>query len=292
MKIILFLIILVCSTVYGQQLPLYSQYTNNEFLINPSLTGIKNETSFQIGYRKQWSGFKGSPSTSILGGQTQITKKNMGLGGVIFLDDRGGAIKQTGFMLNYSYFIKISETSKIALGLAGILNQYTFNSSTIIAENTNDKSLFTNLKSTTPDLNIGTSYINKNFKIGFSINQIFQSRISKWNELNINADNKLVRHFNFSASNIFKLNEKLIIEPYFVARTILKSQIQFDFGSSLIYNEKLYCSLAYRTKEAFILSLGINHKKYSIGYSYDITTSLLRKYSAGTHEIVLKYRFH
>jgi hypothetical protein len=48
----------------------------------------------------------------------------------------------------------------------------------------------------------------------------------------------------------------------------------------------------YRVKDAFIVSTGVNTKKYSVGISYDMNTSSLRYYTRGRGalEISMAYK--
>ena len=41
---------------YSQQLPVYSQYMMNKFLINPAVAGSEGYTSFNLTAREQWIG--------------------------------------------------------------------------------------------------------------------------------------------------------------------------------------------------------------------------------------------
>ena len=41
----------------AQQLPRYSQYIMNEFLVNPSVAGVDGQTSIDLSARKEWLGF-------------------------------------------------------------------------------------------------------------------------------------------------------------------------------------------------------------------------------------------
>jgi hypothetical protein len=45
----------------------------------------------------------------------------------------------------------------------------------------------------------------------------------------------------------------------------------------------------FRNSDAFILLLGIQHKRFRIGYSYDITVSRLTNQSGGSHEVSLGF---
>ncbi|HEY0176010.1 MAG TPA: type IX secretion system membrane protein PorP/SprF, partial [Pedobacter sp.] len=51
------------NAVTAQQLPQYTQYVFNSFLVNPAVAGIENYTDVKLGYRKQWDGINGAPET-------------------------------------------------------------------------------------------------------------------------------------------------------------------------------------------------------------------------------------
>lgn len=297
MKNIAFIIILcgLSQSVFSQQLPIYTQYFWNDYVINPAFTGTSNYSPIQVGVRNQWTGFKGAPATYTLGGHTSNKNNNMGFGGMMFLDDIGGAIQQTGIMLNYSYFLKLSENSKISFGLAGVLNQYSYDGTNILAQSTNDPSLYSNTRALAPDMNLGIAYIlDERLKIGISANQLIQSRIKKWNDMNmtIDAQNKLVRHFNFTASYLAQVTDKIEVEPYTMLRATFINPIQFDLGARVIYDKNFFAGIGYRFQDAFCVMIGTTYNNFTFGYSYDITTSNLRNYSTGTHEVVLVYRFN
>mgnify|MGYP002146308612 CR=1 FL=1 len=58
------------------------------------------------------------------------------------------------------------------------------------------------------------------------------------------------------------------------------------------YKKEIWAGLVYRHKDAISVLLGYMYKDYlMIGYSYDITTTSIRKYSSGTHELMLGLRF-
>jgi type IX secretion system PorP/SprF family membrane protein len=278
----------------SQQLPIYTQYFWNDYVINPAFTGMSKYSPIQVGVRNQWTGFKGAPATYTLGGHSSFKDNKMGFGGMLFLDDMGGAIQQTGLMLNYSYFLKLNERSNLSFGLAGILNQYSYDGSNISAQSTNDPSLYSNSKALAPDFNFGIAYVlDDRLKIGASANQLIQYRLKKWNDMNMNidADNKLVRHYNFTASYLAKISDQIEVEPYTFLRTTFINPIQFELGARLIYDKNFFGGVGYRYQDAFSIMIGTYFNNFSFGYSYDITTSNLRNYSSGTHEVVLGYRF-
>ena len=60
----------------SQQVPLYSQYILNGFLINPAIAGSEGYTAVNITAREQWIGFKNAPGTYALSFQTRMIKNS------------------------------------------------------------------------------------------------------------------------------------------------------------------------------------------------------------------------
>jgi type IX secretion system PorP/SprF family membrane protein len=52
--------------VIAQQLPHYTQYVLNNYIINPAVAGIENYTDVKISHRHQWVGIDGAPVTTYL----------------------------------------------------------------------------------------------------------------------------------------------------------------------------------------------------------------------------------
>ena len=110
------LFLLACNFASGQQLPIYSQYLYNRFLINPAVAGSDGYTSFNLTAREQWVGYYGAPRTFSFSGQARLLKRGMtirhvgpgrqvyrpksdgrvGLGGYIF-SDKNGIVKRTPY---------------------------------------------------------------------------------------------------------------------------------------------------------------------------------------------------
>ena len=51
------------TQLQAQQLPVYSQYMMNGFLINPAVAGHEGYTAINITAREQWLGMKDAPGT-------------------------------------------------------------------------------------------------------------------------------------------------------------------------------------------------------------------------------------
>jgi type IX secretion system PorP/SprF family membrane protein len=65
---------------------------------------------------------------------------------------------------------------------------------------------------------------------------------------------------------------------------------QFDFNANLLINNRFWVGGSYRIQDAIVLLAGIELiPNLKLGYSYDLTTSDIKTYSSGSHEIMLGY---
>ena len=289
--ILIYFVFLAINKVNAQQQTRYSQFMWNEFAINPAYTGALNYNPMQLSYRKQWQGFKGSPETFTFGGHAAINSK-MGLGCMIFKDNLGGAISQTGLMLNYAYHLKLNNNSRLSFGIGAILNQFSFNNNKINAIDATDPSFQEGVQiNTTFDASFGLLYKFKDkLKIGFSALQLIQSKIKNLNTVP-GSDNRLIRHYNAQLAYNFKINEKLSLEPSLLAKATEVTPLQLDLNFKAWYNKLVMLGFSYRHKDAVVFLIGAKYKKMFLGYSYDLNISKIKTYNTGSHEIVLGYHF-
>ena len=162
---------------FSQQVPLYSQYMLNGFLLNPAIAGSEGYTAVNLTAREQWIGFQDAPGTYALSFQTRILKNSyisksssvkkrqryssrsgkVGLGGYVF-NDRNGAVERTGIKVSYAYHM-FFQTSQLSFGLALSAYQFRLNDEKIILENPDDD-FWNNAHGTTfiPDADAGIYY--------------------------------------------------------------------------------------------------------------------------------------
>ena len=82
------------------------------------------------------------------------------------------------------------------------------------------------------------------------------------------------------------------MRPSFIVKYVNNAPLSIDGNLSFLILEKVWLGAMYRHKSA----IGINamyclNDKLSIGYAYDFTLNKIQKYSAGSHEIMLSYKF-
>ena len=84
--IITLILIPICSKLWGQQDPMYTQFMLNPYVINPAIAGTNNYYQIRSNHRFQWIGLSDAPITNTLSFYGPLEKQPMGIGGYIFSD--------------------------------------------------------------------------------------------------------------------------------------------------------------------------------------------------------------
>jgi type IX secretion system PorP/SprF family membrane protein len=262
----------------------------NDLAINPAIAGKDNFADVRSNNRYQWVGMTDAPRTYMLTLHSPLKNKHMGLGTHIYTDIVGPT-RRIGISLAYAYRIKIAEKTRLSFALSAGIQQWGIDGHKLILHDAGDDNLLTQYQTkTVPDFGAGLYVHNEKWYVGFSAPQLYQSPIKLYKD----GDDKgtLVRHFILNAAYKIDISDDFKIEPSFLVKYATPAPIEIDFGTRVIYQEQVWLGIGYRHKDAITGLIGFMYKNYlMIGYSYDFTTSNLKKYSSGTHELMLGLRF-
>jgi type IX secretion system PorP/SprF family membrane protein len=283
-------IVLLVTNLQAQQLPQYTQYMLNDLAINPAVAGKDNFADMRSNNRYQWVGMTDAPRTYMLTLHSPLKNRHMGLGTHIYTDIVGPT-RRVGISLAYAYHIKIAEKTRVSLGLNAGIQQWGIDGHKLHLHDAGDDNLLTQYQTRiVPDFGAGIYVHNDKWYLGFSAPQLYQSPI----KLYPNGDHKgtLVTHFLLNGAYKFDINDDFKIEPSFLAKYASPAPIKVDVGARVIYQEQVWLGVGYRHNDALTALVGFMYKNYlMIGYSYDFTTTNLKNYSSGTHELMLGLRF-
>jgi type IX secretion system PorP/SprF family membrane protein len=304
------LLFLIGNLTFGQQLPLYSQYLYNKFLINPAVAGSDGYTSVNLTAREQWVGYSGAPRTFSFSMQTRVLKKKyiikqsrvkrqvyrpkydgkVGLGGYIF-SDKNGLVQRTGFQASYAYHMWLQNSTQLSLGLALTGYHYKINEKEINFEDPNEPWLNNNLRRGmfVPDVTFGAYLLNANYSFGFSADQLFEASAKIGNYAYKNF--KMNRQYYLFGSYDFSSGSYIEIQPSFLLMMSEQLKPQADIGITYIYNQDFWAGLAFRTSGALIANLGVKYYNIFIGYAFDFTLQEIQRITYGTHEITFAVKF-
>jgi type IX secretion system PorP/SprF family membrane protein len=317
------LIVLSIVTLNAQQLPVYSQYMMNSFLLNPAVAGHEGYTAINVTAREQWLGLKDAPGTYAVSFQSRLLKNSyisrsasirrrkrvmsrsgrVGYG-VYAFTDMAGAFTRTGVQGTYSYHIPFA-SSQLSFGVSLTGYQFSINDSKIELFDANDDLLLNSSKSAfVPDANFGVYYTDQHIYAGISAMQLMQS------PLKIGGDKdgpgfKMIRHYFAMAGYRFEIGKDILLEPSFMVKTTEKFVSQIDVNTKVYFKENYWAGVSYRTggsyslvEESFngkgssaVIMAGLKVDKIYFGYSFDYTFNAIGARTFGSHEITAAIKF-
>lgn len=290
--IIIMLGIMTGSHVIAQQDPMLSQYMFNGLFLNPAYAGSHKYWSSTMTYRRQWVAMDGAPETAIVAVDGPISNRNMGLG-VSFMYDRIGVSMHNKITLNYAYQLRTSATSKLAFGVNASISQFNGKVRDLLIWDQQDVVFDENINGRyIPSFGAGIYHFGERHYIGVSIPALFAYQ----NEYNFNFDlskaSFLRRHYVLTGGYVFDASPQVKLKPSVLLKYVKNAPLEADFNFTVFYRNMISMGVSYRTNDAVVFMVEYQANNYfRIGYAYDITTSQIRNYSNGSHEIMIGIDF-
>ena len=309
-------LVFIASVAYSQQLPQYSQYMHNMYVVNPAAAGMNDYLDINLSTRQQWVGIDDAPktyylsATGVLGKREKDTgpslsipisrpdlyaapaeagkrKLKHALGGIALVDEYG-PFQRTFINLGYALHIPIGKKYNFSLGASLGCTDMQFDLNSIKLKDANDDTFNRFVgqgdQANMFDLNLGAMFYSDRLFMGYGLYQIMRNQISfGGNEL---SDARLADHHYVVAG--YRLGNNIGITPSAMLRYQGPAPLSFDLNMRVDYQQKFWLGLGYRHEDALVAMLGITIADLiRVGYSYDYTLSGLNTFSGGSHEIVL-----
>jgi type IX secretion system PorP/SprF family membrane protein len=139
-----------------------------------------------------------------------------------------------------------------------------------------------------PNFGVGAFLYGEDYFLGLSVPKIIQNEFrnnynnySTWGEL---------RHFFFIAGYVFDISPELKFKPTFLTKATWGAPVEFDLTANFLLGQKVWLGAMYRTGDSFgFIAQWIFDNQLRVGYSVDFTTTRLRNYHNGTHEVMISY---
>ncbi|MDR2037944.1 MAG: type IX secretion system membrane protein PorP/SprF [Bacteroidales bacterium] len=283
---------LLFDSVVAQQDPQYSQYMFNQLAINPGYAGSRDAICASALHRQQWVGMDGAPVTSIFSANMpfRLFGQNHGVG-FMLMNDELGFDQNISIGLDYTYRLNVGP-GKLGIGISGILLNKALAASWYIPNGTpeSDPSIPKADESVMGfDMGLGLFYNAERVYLGLSTTHLLQPKMKYENP---STDFTLRRHYYLTAGCSIPLrNPVWELNPSMMAYSDGISS-QLSMNVNVMYNKKIWGGIGYRLNDAIVAMIGIDlFSGLKLGYSYDYSYTNIRRYSSGSHEIVLSYCF-
>lgn len=316
------LCLLSIGHAFAQQRPQHTQYTLNNYLANPAITGIEDYADLKLGTRHQWSGLEGAPqsyyltlhmpvnkSISYRGSRTgnvakeasskqsniyRRSRPHHGLG-LMAISTETGPLKRGGVSASYAYHLPLTRQIKLSAGVQPGLIQYSLDPAKVKLgnKNVNDPAVHDGrINEVKFDLGLGLWLYSQDFFVGVSGAQLVPSKRQYVND-NTPEDNDgaLQQHFYGTAGYRFDVSPYMAIIPTVMVKVAQPSPVSVDATVKAMYANRIWAGVTYRHKAAVAAMAGINISPLmDLAYSYDTSTSPLAQANAGSHEVVLGFK--
>ena len=293
-SIVKLVLLLSAGPVMAQQLPLSSQYYNNQFITNPALTGTKENVNAFLTHRSQWTGVSGAPQTSYLTVDGPIEAKNIGLGLNLHADNTD-IISRVGAFVDYSYKLKLNEDNHLFFGVAlGVLNTKIDFSKVVVRDKSDPILAWGNQSKAVFSADFGLAYRWKQLEIGAAVPQLLGNKIKYTNGDGKNSYYNLERSYVGSLKYVFDIvkEKEITIYPLLMARYFETSaMLQYDANLVLDWKKIGWIGATYHSNSAIAFSAGLRYKGLSIGYAYDLGLGSTTSNVGSSSELLLGFSF-
>lgn len=273
-------------TSQAQQLPQFTQYMYNTISINPAYAGSRDALSLTALHRSQWAGIEGAPKTQTFSIHSPLQNEKIGLG-LSVINDKTGYENYTYLYGDFSYTINVSEEVTLAFGVKGGFSYYDLDENLFEEPSVLEDPFFNaQFNNWTPNVGAGLYLSSQNWYLGLSAPKLIN------NDNNEFSDYVALEqvHYYLTGGYVFDLSDSWKLRPTALAKVTSGAPLSFDISSTFIFDEKLYLGATYRVDDAIGAFVDFQiFEPLRVGYAYEYTTSDLRPYTSGSHEILLIY---
>lgn len=278
------------QTAHAQQLPQLSQYNSFDYLYDPAVAGSRPWFELRSAHRNQWVGIQDAPRTFMLSATTPVAT-NMGVGGYIFTDHVGPS-RRTGMQLSYAYHLKLTEGTQLSMGLSFGMLQFMIDGSKIDFHDPDEPLMDDQVRGQLmPDATFGAYLYHEQWWFGATAPQLLRNKV-RFFDVQDPTNSLLAAHYFAMGGYRFALNEDIKVEPSFLLKYVNPVPPKMDLTATVRYRDMVWLGATYRTEDALSFMVGYWLKQtFQFGYSYDLTTTALKNYTTGTHEVMLGVTF-
>lgn len=278
------------SLSYAQQEYSFTHFADANTFFNPAATGTEGTQKITGIFRKQWVGFNGSPMNGGISYENELADYNMGFGGYIFSDKIGETV-MTNVVANYRYSLKLNEKHYLAMGMDLGADFISTNYDRLVYWDETDP-MFNGGKASTvvPRAGVGFHFYAEDYYVGISVPRVLT--FNDDNMASINKDNlpSLVAHYYLTGGYQFPINDVISMRAATLVKYTPDVIPQGDLNILTMYKDMIGLNVGY--KSLGFASVGMVYQYdnvVSIGYAFDFTTTAMRNYSQGSHEVMIKY---
>ena len=267
---------------------MYSQYMFNGLILNPAYAGSQEGLSAAALYRNQWVGVEGAPVTQTLSVHAPLQSDKVGLG-LAVVNDEIGVTNTLNVNGVYAYRIRLNKgvlSMGLQAGLTKIRADYT---KVKLNPQDNPDQQFNEVQNFLMfNFGNGLYYYTDRFYAGLSAPNLFRTKLST--DVADDSYPKHARHYFLSTGYVFDLSDNVKLKPSTIIKVAEGAPVQFDINTNVWLHNFIGLGASYRSNNSLVglVELQVS-QQFRIGYAYDHPTSNISRYTANTHEVMLRF---
>jgi type IX secretion system PorP/SprF family membrane protein len=266
----------------AQEDPLYAQYLNNPFVLNPAYAGLNNLFNGAATYRKQWGGFEGSPSTASVTAHSSLVDNRMGLG-IMFVQDKTGSTKNTEGYAVYAYRLHINQTH-LSFGLQGGFINFRDENALLNPFDPNDPAFNGNQNFSKFSFGAGVILNSERFFVGLSVPRMLKPTAT----VDDVTTELYSQHVYLMGAYVFYLTERFRFKPSVLLKGVQGAPLSTDLNLSFNLDETYTLAAFTRNLNTYGVLTQIKFGgAYRFAYAFEVPTNKSVGTRYNTHEITL-----
>ncbi|MBS1581439.1 MAG: type IX secretion system membrane protein PorP/SprF [Bacteroidetes bacterium] len=273
---------------HAQQELMVSQYMFNGLFLNPAYAGSHPYISASLLHREQWLNVDGAPRTSLLGIDGPFLGDKMGLGFTL-AHDAIGVSRDLEMAGHYAYRLRTGANGHLAFGLKAGISLYSARLSDLVYWDEQDPLYQQNISNAVVGkFGFGVYWHDDRSFIGLSVPTIYAADGRIATKVADVRERYYEQHFYLYTGHVFTLSEDVDLKPSVLVKYQQHAPAEVDLNCNVLYKERFWLGAGYRTGDAIVGMVEYQvSPMFRVGYAYDMTTSRLRDYTHGSHEVML-----
>ena len=282
-------LLLLVLKVQAQQEPHFAHYWAMEPSFNPGAVGKQNVINVTGAYAMTLTGFENAPRTMHVGADMPFRLMNVFHGaGVQLVNDQLGLFTHQRLALQYALKLNLLGGTLSTGVQFGVVSEK-FRGSGVDTETQNDPAFTrSDVNGVAMDLAAGLYYTHQNWYAGVSVTHATGPEV----ELGDRSILKISQAYYLTGGYNIKLRNPFITIHPSVLGTYDGAVYRVDVTTRVKYTHEkkvLYLGVGYSPSNSVTALIGGNFHGITLGYSYEIYTSVL-KIGNGSHELFVGYQ--
>lgn len=285
--ILLFIVVTFALQAYGQSYTRLNNFWDNLYSINPAAVNYDRFGTATASTRLQSVHFPGAPASYMGTGTIYLDKLYTQFGAKV-VTEKKGYTQKLETSLSYAYRVMLNNDWFMNLGVSASYQNLSYDISQIVLPDYETPDFYNNfLTSNYMNAGVGIQFDYNNIKIGASSSNIIST---------FDSENELYPFTNIVYGMYRQRNSNFINWGFGAAGFQYSNIYQGEFNTTAYFkktmeNQEFQVGLLYRTWKEIGFTFGMDFDWFMFRYSYDYNLGQSFKYSYGSHELMLIYKF-